>query len=66
MQIIHSGAASRVQPGQVDVDSSPKAVRARQEPGLWIDECNHVRRHSALGMRSPVDYERALGGTDAA
>jgi len=27
---------------------------------------NHVRRHSALGMRSPVDYERSLAGRDAA
>jgi transposase InsO family protein len=26
----------------------------------WIDEYNRDRRHSALGMRSPLDYERAL------
>jgi hypothetical protein len=25
-----------------------------------------VHRHSALGMRSPVDYERSLAGKDAA
>ena len=32
----------------------------------WIEDYNHVRRHSALGMRSPVDYERSLAGKDAA
>jgi transposase InsO family protein len=26
----------------------------------WIEEYNRARRHSALGMRSPIDYERAL------
>jgi putative transposase len=28
----------------------------------WIEDYNHVRRHSALGMRSPVDYRRSLAG----
>jgi S-DNA-T family DNA segregation ATPase FtsK/SpoIIIE len=32
----------------------------------WIEDYSHVRRHSALGMRSPVDYERWLAGKDAA
>jgi transposase InsO family protein len=32
----------------------------------WIEDYNQVRRHSALGMRSPVDYERFLAGKDAA
>jgi putative transposase len=31
----------------------------------WIEDYNHERRHSALGMLSPVDYERALAGKDA-
>src|SRR3954469_344197 len=26
----------------------------------WIDDYNHDRRHSALGMRSPIAYEQAL------
>ena len=26
----------------------------------WIEEYNHDRRHSALGMRSPIAYELAL------
>jgi putative transposase len=40
--------------------------QARAAAAGWIEDYNHVRRHSALGMVSPVDYERALTGTDAA
>jgi putative transposase len=39
---------------------------ARTAAAAWIEDYNHVRRHSALGMRSPVDYERFLAGKDAA
>ena len=39
---------------------------ARARIAAWIEEYNHERRHSALGMRSPVDYERSLAGKDAA
>jgi putative transposase len=39
---------------------------ARTAVAAWIEDYNVVRRHSALGMRSPVDYERALAGKDAA
>jgi putative transposase len=39
---------------------------ARAAVAVWIEDYNHVRRHSALGMRSPVDYERLLAGKDAA
>jgi len=39
---------------------------ARTAVAAWIEDYNHVRRHSALGMRSPVDYERFLAGKDAA
>jgi transposase InsO family protein len=44
------------------------ATRAAARPAVaaWIEDYNHVRRHSALGMRSPVDYERSLAGKDAA
>jgi transposase InsO family protein len=39
---------------------------ARARIAAWIEEYNHDRRHSSLGMRSPVDYELALAGRDAA
>jgi putative transposase len=41
-------------------------AEARAAVAAWIEDYNHVRRHSALGMRSPVDYERSLTGKDAA
>jgi transposase InsO family protein len=40
--------------------------QARAAAAAWIEDYNHVRRHSALGMVSPVDYERSLAGKDAA
>ena len=40
--------------------------QARTAAAAWIEDYNHVRRHSALGMVSPVDYERSLTGKDAA
>jgi putative transposase len=39
---------------------------AREAVARWIEDYNHVRRHSALGMMSPADYERSLAGRDAA
>jgi putative transposase len=41
-------------------------TQARAAVAAWIEDYNHTRRHSALGMRSPVDYERLLAGKDAA
>jgi len=41
-------------------------AKARAAVAAWIEDYNHHRRHSSLGMRSPVDYERALAGKDAA
>jgi putative transposase len=41
-------------------------AEARAGVAAWIEEYNHDRRHSALRMRSPVDYELALAGKDAA
>jgi transposase InsO family protein len=35
-------------------------TQARARVAAWIEEYNHDRRHSALGMRSPIDYERTL------
>jgi putative transposase len=44
------------------------ASRAPPRAGVaaWIEDYNHHRRHSSLGRVSPVDYERALAGKDAA
>ena len=39
---------------------------ARAGVAAWIEDYNYHRRHSALGRVSPVDYERALAGRDAA
>ena len=41
-------------------------AEARSAVAAWIEDYNPVRRHSALGMVSPVDYERSLAGKDAA
>jgi transposase InsO family protein len=35
-------------------------AQARREVVDWIENYNHDRRHSALGMRSPIAYEQAL------
>ena len=35
-------------------------TQARTRVATWIEEYNHDRRHSALGMRSPIDYELTL------
>jgi putative transposase len=35
-------------------------LQARREVAAWIDDYNRTRRHSALGMRSPIDYEHVL------
>jgi putative transposase len=44
------------------------ATRAQARAGVaaWIEDYNTARRHSALGMRSPVAYERALAAGEAA
>jgi transposase InsO family protein len=35
-------------------------AQARAAAAAWIDEYNRERKHSACGMRSPLDYEFAL------
>jgi transposase InsO family protein len=35
-------------------------TQARTRVAAWIEEYNHDRRHSALGMRSPINYELTL------
>jgi transposase InsO family protein len=32
----------------------------------WIEDYNHRRRHSALAMMSPVDYDKSLQAGEAA
>ena len=44
----------------------PARAAARAGVAAWIDDYNRQRRHSALGMRSPVDYEQALARRQAA
>ena len=39
---------------------------ARAKVAAWIEDYNHHRRHSALGMRSPVAYEQALAAGEEA
>jgi transposase InsO family protein len=38
--------------------ATKRAARARV--ATWIDDYNRQRRHSALGMRSPMEYEQML------
>jgi putative transposase len=40
-------------------------AQARRRVAAWIEEYKHHRRHSALGMRSPIAYELALQVGDA-
>ena len=44
------------------------ATRAAARVGVaaWIEDYNTVRRHSALGMKSPIQYEQALTAGKAA
>jgi putative transposase len=39
---------------------------ARTAVAAWIEHYNTTRRHSALGMRSPLAYEQALAAAEAA
>ena len=39
---------------------------ARARVSAWIEDYNRHRRHSALGMMSPIDYEHALPAGTAA
>jgi putative transposase len=41
-------------------------AQARARITAWIEDYNHHRRHSALGMMSPVNYEKSLQAGKAA
>jgi putative transposase len=44
----------------------PARAQARAAVAAWIEDYNTARRHSALGMRSPVAYEHALAAGQVA
>ena len=48
------------------IEQFPDKAAARAGVAAWIEDYNHDRRHSALGMMSPVAYELALAAKDAA
>jgi putative transposase len=48
------------------VEHFPTRAAARARVPAWIEDYNTKRRHSALGMMSPVDYEQALKAGEAA
>jgi putative transposase len=48
------------------IEHFPAKATARAKVAAWIEDYNTIRRHSALGMRSPVAYERALAAGEAA
>jgi putative transposase len=39
-------------------------AEARAAVAIWIEEYNHDRRHSALGMLSPIAYELGRNSPD--
>jgi putative transposase len=48
------------------VEHFPTRAAARARVSAWIEDYNTRRRHSALGMMSPVDYEQAPKAGEAA
>jgi putative transposase len=48
------------------VEAFATKAQARAKVAAWIDDYNRNRRHSALAMMSPVDYEHALAAGEAA
>jgi putative transposase len=48
------------------VEHFPTRAAARARVSAWIEDYNTRRRHSALGMMSPVAYEQALKARKAA
>ena len=48
------------------VEHFPTKAAARARVPAWIDDYNTRRRHSALRMMSPVNYEQALAAGQVA
>jgi putative transposase len=44
------------------LEQFPTTAAARARVAAWIDEYNRTRRHSSIGMISPIDYELACPG----
>lgn len=42
------------------LETFPTRAAARRRVAAWIEEYNHQRRHSSIGMQSPIAYEFAL------
>jgi transposase InsO family protein len=57
---------STVEFGLRPAEEFAATAQARARVAAWIEDCNHDRRHSAPGMISPVAYELALAGQQAA
>ena len=48
------------------VETFTTKAQARARVAAWIDDYNRHRRHSALQMMSPVDYEHTMGTGEVA
>jgi hypothetical protein len=44
----------------LDLEPFATKAQARRAVAAWIDEYNQDRKHSALGMRTPVAFELAV------
>ena len=57
---------STLQSGLRALEHFSTKTQARARIPAWIDDYNHHRRHSALAMMSPVNYEKSLQAGKAA
>jgi putative transposase len=48
------------------VEHFPTTTEARRRVAAWINDYNRDRRHSSIGMISPIAYERSLDPEAAA
>jgi transposase InsO family protein len=49
-----------------DLEHFTTKAQARQGVAQFIDDYNRYRRHSSIGMISPIDHEQALRATERA
>ena len=57
---------STLESGLRSLEHFATKAAARARVPAWIEDYNRRRRHSALGMMSPVGYEQALKAGKAA
>ena len=43
-----------------DLERFATKAQARDRVAAWIDEYNRDRKHSSIGMRSPINFELTL------